>query len=80
MNVDAALARACELVPGLLHGVLAALPEGLLIGGVGDVSAFEREPLIRCAAVWWRDSLLFAVLCEDRASVAAVTARHLAQA
>jgi hypothetical protein len=50
MNVDTAIAHACELVPGLLHGVLAALPEGLLIAGVGDVSAFDREPLIRTAA------------------------------
>src|SRR5215207_7143527 len=49
MNVDAAIASACELVPGLLHGALALMPEGLLIGGIGDVSAFDREPLIRTA-------------------------------
>jgi hypothetical protein len=28
-------------------------------------------------AVWWRDSLLFVVCCDDRASVAAVAAHHL---
>lgn len=28
-------------------------------------------------AVWWRDSLLFVVACDDRTSVAAVTAHHL---
>jgi len=28
-------------------------------------------------SVWWRDSLLFVVRCDDRASVAAVTAHHL---
>ena len=29
-------------------------------------------------SLWWRDGLLFAVACEDRAEVAAVTAHHLA--
>jgi hypothetical protein len=28
-------------------------------------------------AVWWRDSLLFVVWCDDRTSVAAITAHHL---
>jgi hypothetical protein len=44
------LARACEGVPGLLHGALALLPEGLLLGSVGEGSAFDREPLVRSAA------------------------------
>ena len=30
--------------------------------------------------VWWREGLLFAVRCEDRACLAAVTSRHLASA
>jgi hypothetical protein len=29
-------------------------------------------------SVWWRGPLLFAVVCEDRATLAAVAARHLA--
>jgi hypothetical protein len=33
-----------------LHGALTLLPEGLLIGGVGQGSAFDREPLARSAA------------------------------
>jgi hypothetical protein len=49
MNVDDAVARACSLVPGLIRGALALLPEGLLIGGVGEASAFEQEPLVRSA-------------------------------
>lgn len=50
MNVDEAIARACELVPGLVQGALALLPEGLLIGGVGEATAFEHEPLVRSAS------------------------------
>lgn len=50
MNLDECLARACEQVPGLQQGALALLPEGLLIGGVGAGSSFEREPLVRSAA------------------------------
>lgn len=49
MNADDAVARACALVPGLVQGALALLPEGLLIGGVGEASAFEQEPLVRSA-------------------------------
>lgn len=49
MNLDECLARACEPVPGLLHGALALLPEGLLIGRVGEGRAFDREPLVRSA-------------------------------
>jgi hypothetical protein len=30
------------------------------------------------ALVWWKGGLLFALLCEDRASLAAATSRHLA--
>ncbi len=50
MNLDESLARACEPVPGLLQGALALLPEGLLIGGLGEGGAFDREPLVRSAA------------------------------
>src|SRR5262245_1411193 len=50
MNLDECVARACEPVPGLLHGALALLPEGLLIGGVGEGGIFEREPLACSAA------------------------------
>lgn len=49
-DLDACLARACEPVPGLVHGALALLPEGLLIGSVGAGNVFEREPLARSAA------------------------------
>jgi len=50
MNLDESLARVCESVPGLLQGALALLPEGLLIGGLGEGGAFDREPLVRSAA------------------------------
>lgn len=50
MSPDECLQSACEPVPGLVLGALALLPEGLLIGGVGEGSAFDREPLVRCAA------------------------------
>jgi hypothetical protein len=50
MTLDECLALACEQVPGLHQGALALLPEGLLIGGVGVGSSFEREPLVRSAA------------------------------
>jgi hypothetical protein len=49
MNFDEQIARACEPVPGLLHGALALLPEGLMIGGVGQGGSFNREPLARSA-------------------------------
>ena len=49
MNLDEHITRACEPVPGLLHGALILLPEGLLIGGVGPGGAFDREPLARSA-------------------------------
>jgi hypothetical protein len=50
MNLDECVARACEPVPGLVYGALVLLPEGLLIGGVGEGGQFEREPLARSAA------------------------------
>jgi len=50
MNLDACIARACEPVPGLVRGALALLPEGLLIGSVGEGNVFESEPLARSAA------------------------------
>lgn len=50
MTPEECLENACEAVPGLVQGALALLPEGLLIGGVGEGGAFDREPLVRCAA------------------------------
>lgn len=50
MNLDECLAQACEQVPGLLQGALALLPEGLLLSGIGQGKAFDREPLVRSAA------------------------------
>jgi hypothetical protein len=50
MNLDECLAQACEQVPGLLQGALALLPEGILLGGVGQGKGFDREPLVRSAA------------------------------
>lgn len=50
MNVDAAIACACELVPGLVRCALVLLPEGLLLGGAGDdATLLDLEPLIRSA-------------------------------
>jgi hypothetical protein len=50
MNFDEHIARACEEIPGLMHGALTLLPEGLLIGGIGQGGSFNREPLARSAA------------------------------
>jgi hypothetical protein len=50
MTIDDSIASACEAVPGLQSGVLVLLPDGLPIGGVGEGSAFDREPLVRSAA------------------------------
>ena len=49
MTIDESIARACETVPGLLSGVLVLLPDSLQIGGVGEGSSFDREPLVRSA-------------------------------
>jgi hypothetical protein len=53
MNIDEAMARACADVPGLIRGTLALLPDGLLLGGVGEGSMFDHEPLVRSAARCW---------------------------
>jgi hypothetical protein len=50
MNLDQCVARACEPVSGLLNGALVLLPEGLVIGGVGEGGMFDRELLARSAA------------------------------
>lgn len=50
MTLDDSIASACEAVPGLQSGVLVLLPEALAIGGVGEGSSFDREPLVRSAA------------------------------
>jgi hypothetical protein len=47
MNVDDSLVQACKEVPGIVEGALVVLPEGLLIGAIGDGRAFDREPLVR---------------------------------
>ena len=48
--MEQSVASACDAVPGLLNGALVMLPEGLLIAGVGEGGAFDREPLLRSAA------------------------------
>lgn len=50
MSLQECLEQACQTVPGLKHGALALLPEGLLVGGVGPGGAFDHEPLVRSAA------------------------------
>jgi hypothetical protein len=48
-SIDESISAACDRVPGVRNGALVLLPEGLLIGGIGAGSAFEREPLVRSA-------------------------------
>lgn len=43
------IAAACALVPGLVHGALVLLPDGILLGGVGATSVLDHEPLLRSA-------------------------------
>jgi hypothetical protein len=50
LHLGECVAGACAPVPGLREAALAWLPEGLLLGGVGEGRAFDREPLVRCAA------------------------------
>jgi hypothetical protein len=50
MDLNASLARACEEIPGLVRAALVLLPEGLLLGGVGDGNSFDYEPLVRSTA------------------------------
>jgi hypothetical protein len=50
MSLQDCLEQACQTVPGLKHGALALLPEGLLVGGVGPGGAYDHEPLVRSAA------------------------------
>ena len=50
MDPDATLSRACDVIPGLLQGVLVLLPEGLVLGGIGKGGSYDREPLARSAA------------------------------
>jgi hypothetical protein len=50
VSLQECLEQACQTVPGLKHGALALLPEGLLVGGVGPGGAFDHEPLVRSAA------------------------------
>jgi hypothetical protein len=50
MTIDDSIASACQAVPGLQSGVLVLLPDSLQIGGVGEGSSFDREPLVRSAA------------------------------
>lgn len=46
---ETSLQSACEAVPGVVSGALVLVPEGLLIGGIGDGGDSEREPLVRAA-------------------------------
>jgi hypothetical protein len=48
-NVDVAVAGACEHIPGLRRGALVLLPEGYVLGAVGDGRLLDLEPLIRSA-------------------------------
>jgi len=50
MDLNLALSRACQDVPGLLRAALVLLPDGLLIAGIGAGSVFDHEPLARSAA------------------------------
>jgi hypothetical protein len=50
MNIDAAVAHACERIPGMIRGALVFLPDGFIIAGVGDDDILDLEPLIRAAA------------------------------
>jgi hypothetical protein len=50
VDIEQSLASACLTVPGVVTGALVAVPEGVLIGGVGASSAFDHEPLVRGAA------------------------------
>lgn len=50
LRLGECVAGACALIPGLQEAALALLPEGLLLGGVGEGRGFDREPLVRCAA------------------------------
>ena len=47
--IDEAVSKACEQVPGVQHGALVLLAEGVSIAGFGDESAFDRERLVRAA-------------------------------
>jgi hypothetical protein len=48
-SIDESISGVCAQVPGVQTGALVLLPEGLLIGGIGAGSAFDREPLARSA-------------------------------
>jgi hypothetical protein len=50
LHLGECVASACAPIPGLQEAALALLPEGLLLGGVGEGRGFDREPLVRCAA------------------------------
>lgn len=50
MKVEAAVARACERVPGLVRGALVLVPDGILLARVGGDSLLDLEPLLRSAS------------------------------
>ena len=50
MNIDDAIAGACEQVPGLVRCALVLMPERVLIGGAGDAGLLDLEPLMRAAS------------------------------
>lgn len=50
VDVNGVLSLACAHVPGLVRAALVLMPEGVLLGGLGDGGTFECEPLARTAA------------------------------
>lgn len=57
-----------------------AVPVGSLDLAASSAFTLAATEEGRAVAVWWRNGLLFAVPCDDRATLAAVTARALAAA
>lgn len=50
MNIDEAVTRACDRIPGLVRGALVMLPDGFLFGATRGATFLDLEPLIRSAA------------------------------
>jgi hypothetical protein len=66
-----------EHLLGLSHG-LASLPHACLELGSTPSFTLSTTDTGETLLTWWRGPLLFAVSCPDRASLAELTARHLA--
>jgi len=54
-----------------------ALPQAARELAATPAFVIAATPAGDTIVVWWRDQLLYAVMCEDRRSVAAITALHL---